>query len=101
LEGTDEAIRRAGRLARAGLCIVKVARPEQDVRFDLPAVGPGTIEAAADAGARVVAIEAGRALVLDREVVVQKADRAGIALVGVPTEGPGSLAAAGVNGEAD
>jgi DUF1009 family protein len=101
LEGTDEAIRRAGRLGRAGVCIVKVARPEQDMRFDLPAVGPETLEAAAEVGARVVAIEAGRSLVLDREVVVQKADRAGIALVGVPAEGPEMQAAAGANGEAD
>jgi DUF1009 family protein len=88
LEGTDEAIRRAGRLGRPGLCIVKVARPEQDLRFDLPAVGPGTLEVAAEAGAVIVAIEAGQTLVLDREAVVEQANRAGIALVGVPAAGP-------------
>ena len=90
LEGTDETIRRAGKLGRSGLCIVKVARPEQDPRFDLPAIGPGTLEVAALAGVGAVAIEAGGTLVLDREAVVARADHSGIALLGVPASGPES-----------
>ncbi len=66
IEGTDETIRRGGRLGRPGLCIVKVARPEQDPRFDLPTIGPATLAAAAEAGAQVLAVEARRTLVLDR-----------------------------------
>jgi hypothetical protein len=88
IEGTDEAIRRAGRLAGEGLCIVKVARPDQDPRFDLPAIGPGTVEVAAEAGASVIAVEASRSLVVQRERAVKQADEAGIALVGVPSAGP-------------
>lgn len=99
LEGTDETIRRAGKLGRSGLCIVKVARPEQDPRFDLPAIGLGTLEVAALSGVRVVAIEAGRTVVLDREAVVARADASGIALIGVPAGGPARGAEAG-DGEA-
>lgn len=83
LEGTDEAIRRAGKLGRPGLCIVKVAKPDQDPRFDLPAVGLETIECAAGAGAAVLAFEAGSTLVLDRPELIRRADEAEIALVGV------------------
>lgn len=102
LEGTDEAIRRAGKLGRSRLCIVKVARPEQDPRFDLPAIGPGTLEVAALSGVRVVAIEAGRTVVLDREAVVARANAAGIALIGVPTSGPVlARVGAAADGDAD
>jgi DUF1009 family protein len=87
IEGTDEAIRRGGRLAGAGACIVKVARPAQDPRFDLPAIGPETLAVAEEVGAAVIAIEASRSLVLEREKVVERADEAGIALVGVAAEG--------------
>jgi len=87
VEGTDETIRRAGKLGRSGLCIVKVAAPQQDPRFDLPTVGPHTMEVAALSGVAVVAVEAGRTIVLNREAVVARADGSGIALLGVP---PGS-----------
>jgi DUF1009 family protein len=97
IEGTDEVIRRAGRLGRPGLCIVKVARPEQDLRFDLPAIGAETLAVAVEVGAGVIAVEAGRSLLLDREQVVVQADAAGIALVGVPAAGPD----AAESGEAD
>jgi hypothetical protein len=83
IEGTDEAILRAGKLAGAGLCIVKAARPEQDPRFDLPTIGPSTMEVAEQSGAGVLAVEAGRTIVLNREAVVALADAAGIALLGV------------------
>lgn len=83
-EGTDETIRRAGKLGRPGLCIVKVARPHQDPRFDLPTIGPHTMEVAALSGVGTLAVEAGRTIVLNREAVVARADAAGIALLGVP-----------------
>jgi DUF1009 family protein len=82
IEGTDEAIRRAGRFA-PGACVVKVARPEQDPRFDNPAVGPDTIAALVDARAAVLAVEAGRTLLLEREETVAAADAAGVVLMGV------------------
>lgn len=79
VEGTDETIRRAGRLVGPGSVVVKGSRPGQDPRFDLPTIGPGTIEALVDAGASALAIEADRTLVIEREAVRAAADRAGIA----------------------
>src|SRR5204863_1870547 len=68
IEGTDRAIARAGELCRAGnFVIVKVAKPNQDMRFDVPTVGCSTVEAMRRAGGRVLAIEAGRTIVLDQE----------------------------------
>jgi hypothetical protein len=92
IEGTDEAIRRGGRLAGAGAVVVKVCKPGQDLRFDLPAVGLGTIAAMQEVGARVLAIEAGKTLVFDREQMIVMADQAGIAVWGVsePDVGPGA-----------
>ena len=86
VEGTDEAIRRGGKLARSGAVVIKRFKPQQDRRFDLPAIGPGTIRAMADCGAAVLAIEAGRAVFLDREEAIAAADEAGIAVVGVTDE---------------
>lgn len=80
-EGTDAAIRRAGRLGGPGAVVVKASRPEQDLRFDTPVVGPGTLRAMKAAGASCLAVEAGRCVVLHREAVVRAADEAGIALV--------------------
>lgn len=82
IEGTDAAISRAGALA-PGACVVKVARPAQDPRFDLPAVGPETVKALVAARASLLAFEAGRTVVLDREALVGEADRHAITLVGV------------------
>lgn len=79
VEGTDEAIRRAGRLAGPGCVVVKGRRAGQDPRFDLPAVGPGTIAAMVEAGARCLAVEAGATLLLDREALRSAADRADVA----------------------
>ncbi|MFO0689265.1 MAG: UDP-2,3-diacylglucosamine diphosphatase LpxI [Myxococcota bacterium] len=81
VEGTDATIRRAGSLAGPGAVVVKAARPGQDRRFDLPAVGPGTIAAMVEAGARCLAVEAGVTLILDREAARDAADRAGIAWI--------------------
>jgi len=85
IEGTDAAIRRAGRVG-AGACVVKVAKPHQDPRFDVPAIGPDTLAAMLEAKASALAFEAGRTLVLEREALVEAADGHGIALVGVASE---------------
>jgi hypothetical protein len=83
LEGTDACIRRGGDLAGQGTVVVKAVKPQQDRRFDLPAVGPDTILSMRDARSRVLAIEAGGTLVMDEAEVVRLADRAGIAVVGL------------------
>ena len=82
MEGTDEVIARAGRLAGPGAAVVKVAKPMQDMRFDVPVVGVATVRAMAAAGASALSIDAGRTLVLDGEAVTAAADAAGIAIVG-------------------
>jgi UDP-2,3-diacylglucosamine hydrolase len=83
VEGTDEAIRRGGQLARGGAVVVKVSKPGQDLRFDVPAVGPETIRLMAEVGATVLALEAGHTIVLEREETIAAADRAGLAIVAV------------------
>jgi DUF1009 family protein len=82
VEGTDALIRRAGELAGPGVVIVKAAKPGQDLRFDVPTVGPQTVETMAEVGAAVLAVEAGRTLLLDRAETVARANRHRIALVG-------------------
>ncbi len=82
MEGTDETIARAGRLAGPGTRIVKVAKPGQDMRFDVPVVGVATIEAMRAAGATTLSIDAGRTLLVDGDAVRKAADAAGIAIVG-------------------
>ncbi len=81
IEGTDATIRRGGELGREGVVVVKVSRPDHDMRFDVPVVGLETLDSLKEARARVLALEAGRTLLMDREEVVQKADRSGIAIV--------------------
>jgi len=83
LEGTDACIRRGGELAKEGAVVVKAVKPQQDRRFDLPAVGPDTIAAMAEARCRVLAVEAGATLVMDLEEMVRCADKARIAVVGI------------------
>ena len=82
VEGTDETIRRGGKLAGAGAVVVKRCKPQQDLRFDLPAVGPATMQAMKEAEAAVLAVEAGRTVLLDREEMIRLADESGIAIVG-------------------
>ena len=82
MEGIDEVIRRAGRIAGAGCTVVKVAKPRQDVRFDVPVVGPGTVAAMGEAQARVLAVQAGATLLLDRAELLAQADRADAAVWG-------------------
>lgn len=82
IEGTDLAILRAGELCPSrGFTVVKVAKPQQDMRFDVPTVGTDTIETMHRAGGRVLAIEAGKTIVLDREQTIALADRYGITIV--------------------
>jgi DUF1009 family protein len=82
MEGTDETIARAGHLAGDGVAIVKVAKPNQDMRFDVPIVGLATIQAMRIAGAKVLSIDAGQTLIFDREAFFTSANEAGIAVVG-------------------
>jgi len=84
MEGTDEAIRRAGRIAGPGACVIKVAKPQQDMRFDVPVVGLPTIAVLQEAGIRLLSIDAARTLVLDGDAVADAARRAGVTLVGRP-----------------
>ena len=82
MEGTDAVIARAGQLAGSGVRIIKVAKPKQDMRFDVPVIGVSTIEAMATAGATILSVDAGRTLVVDGGAVVRAADGAGISIVG-------------------
>jgi DUF1009 family protein len=76
IEGTDLCIQRAGQLCTAGgFTLVKVAKPQQDMRFDVPTIGLGTLEALVAAGGRVLAIEAGRTIIIDEPEVIAYADR--------------------------
>lgn len=83
IEGTTEAIRRGTALAGPGAVVVKAVARDHDYRFDTPTIGPESVEAAAAGAAGVVAVEAGRVLLLDRDESVRRADAAGLALVGV------------------
>ena len=89
MEGTDEVIARAGRLAGPGFSVIKVAKPNQDMRFDVPVVGLATVAAMAAAGASVLSVDEGRALLLDGAETIAAADRAGIAVVGRPAGAQG------------
>ncbi len=84
VEGTDETIRRGGQLARSGAVVVKCCKPQQDLRFDLPAVGLRTIDVMNEVKASVLALEAYKSIMLDREEMLKKAHQSGIAIVGVP-----------------
>lgn len=81
-EGTNEAIRRGGCLGRTGAVVVKVAKPNQDIRFDVPVIGVETIRIAGEAKIRVIAVQAGQTLLLERDRLVEESNRAGISLLG-------------------
>jgi DUF1009 family protein len=83
IEGTDEAIRRGGKLCGQGAVVVKVCKPQQDLRFDLPAIGTQTIKSMEEAKATCLAVEAGKTIILERETVISEADRAGISIIAV------------------
>jgi DUF1009 family protein len=90
MEGTDETIRRAGGIAGEGCIVVKLAKPKQDMRFDVPVVGSRTLETMASVGAKVLAVEAGKTLLFDKAELLADADRRGLSVVGV--ERPGGIA---------
>lgn len=84
IEGTDACIARAGTLCKSGgFTVVKTAKPQQDMRFDVPTVGVGTIESIRDAGGKVLAIEAGRTIMIDQEETIALANKLGICIVAV------------------
>ncbi len=94
IEGTDRSIQRAGELCPAGgFVVVKVAKPQQDMRFDVPTVGPDTIETMRKAGARVLAVEAGKTIILDQAQTVALAERYGISIVACDEASVARLAA--------
>lgn len=81
-EGTNEAIRRGGASGASKAVVIKVAKPNQDMRFDVPVVGLQTIRIAAEAKVSVIAMEAGRTLLLEKEAIIEEANRANLSLVG-------------------
>jgi len=82
MEGTDAVIRRAGEIAGGGTHVIKVAKPNQDMRFDVPVVGLATIEAMKGAGATVISIDAGKTLIVDGQRFLDAANAAGIVVIG-------------------
>ena len=82
IEGTDKAIERGGGLAMKGAVVVKVAKPQQDPRFDVPAIGPATLESMLAVNASVLAVEAGATIFMDKTACVKLADQAGIIIAG-------------------
>jgi len=91
IEGTDQAILRGGELAKEKAVVVKVRKPGQDFRFDLPATGLKTIQTLQQVNGAVLAVEAGQSLLFDRSQVIQAADKAGIVVVGVEEGDDGCL----------
>ena len=87
-EGTDAAIRRGAELGGAGAALVKAAKPDQDLRFDVPAIGPETLELVTEVGICGIGLEAERTLVLERDRVCALAETAGIPIVGLRSPGP-------------
>jgi DUF1009 family protein len=81
LEGTNEAVKRGGTLAREGAAMVKVSKPNQDMRFDVPVIGVETVRVAAESGVRVIAVEAGKTLLLERDAVIALANSSKISVV--------------------
>lgn len=91
IEGTDAAIRRGGELAGSGAVVVKLKKPGQDFRFDLPATGSKTIETLAAVKGAVLAVEAGQSLIFDMEAMLRAADRAGLVVIGLCEDEQGEL----------
>ena len=81
IDGTDETILRGGRLGREGAVVVKVSKPNQDLRFDVPTVGIETLKAMSQVNASVLAVEAGKTLMFERPEMITYADKVGISIV--------------------
>jgi DUF1009 family protein len=90
VEGTDAAIERGGKLAKSGFVVVKVSKPQQDLRFDVPAVGVETIGRLQEMGGTVLAVEAGKTILLERERLLKEADNFGISVVAL-LDGQGTV----------
>ena len=86
VEGTDECIRRAGGLCSSNFTVVKIAKPQQDMRFDVPTIGVGTLETMREAGAKTLAVQADKTIFLDREEIVRLANKWGIQIVALKSE---------------
>ena len=88
VEGTDQCIRRAGQLCPAGgFTVVKVAKPQQDMRFDVPTIGLGTLQTMVESGARTLAVEADKTVLLDQDAVIHFAERNGLTIIALE-QGP-------------
>lgn len=83
IEGTDEAIHRGGKLGGDGAVVVKVSKPQQDMRLDVPVIGPATLKSMTAVKARVLAIEAGRSIIIHRANLIREAEHSGISIVGL------------------
>lgn len=83
IEGTDESIKRGGELAGKDAVVVKVSKPKQDMRFDVPTVGLNTLDSMKKASAKVLAVEAGKCIIVEREKLIKEADKAGIIITGI------------------
>jgi DUF1009 family protein len=81
LEGTDAAIERGGKLTKSGFVVVKVSKPNQDLRFDVPAVGVTTLKQLYEAGGTVLAVEAGKTILLEKELLLKQAEEFGVSMV--------------------
>ena len=81
VEGTDEAIKRAGLLTGGGFVVVKVARPNQDMRFDVPLIGPDTLKSMVEAGGRVLAFEEKKTFLMGKDEMIKHADEKGASIV--------------------
>ncbi|NMC32240.1 MAG: LpxI family protein [Veillonellaceae bacterium] len=92
IEGTDACIRRGGQLGRGGVTVAKAAKPKQDMRFDVPGIGPDTLDSMIESGAVALVIEAGKTLIVDREKMVAKADQHGITIVAMAGDEAGAYA---------
>jgi len=86
IEGSDATIRRAGDLSKGGFLVIKVSKPDQDLRFDLPAVGLETVKVMHESGGSVLAVEAGKTVLLEKDELLQEADRSGIVVVALSEE---------------
>jgi DUF1009 family protein len=83
IEGTDEAIKRGGLLANKGAVIIKISKPHQDMRFDVPAVGLETLHSMKKVDAKMLAIESGKCIIVDKEKFINEANKDGIAIIGI------------------
>ena len=81
IDGTDETILRGGRIAKEKAVVVKVSKPQQDLRFDVPSVGLETVKAMSQVKAAVLAIEAGKTLMFDKQEMISYADKANISII--------------------